>query len=90
MAKKEKVVDLKPKVEKISDEHLKTLQSTVGTVNNLQFQIGQLEARKHNLLHELVLSQDAIVKMQNLFSKEYGSYDININDGTINWEKDEK
>tara|TARA_Y100001951_G_C11260527_1_gene252202 strand:- start:124 stop:396 length:273 start_codon:yes stop_codon:yes gene_type:complete len=90
MAKKDKVVELKTKADKISDEHLKNLQSTVSTVNNLQFQIGQLEARKHNLLHELVLSQDAIVKMQNLFSKEYGSYDININDGTINWEKDEK
>jgi allophanate hydrolase subunit 1 len=87
---KEKTVELKPKLEKISEEHLKGLQDVVNSVNNLQFQIGQLESRKHNLLHELVLGQDSIVKMQNLFSKEYGSYDINIKDGTINWNEDEK
>ena len=87
---KEKTIELKAKAEKISEEHLKGLQDVVNSVNNLQFQIGQLESRKHNLLHELVLGQDSIVKMQNLFSKEYGSYDINIKDGTINWNEDEK
>ena len=90
MAKKEKTIDLKKKVEKISEEHLKDLQNVVSNVNNLQFQIGKMEARKHNLLHELVLGQDTIVKLQELFSKEYGSYDINVTDGTINWEKDEE
>ena len=87
---KEKTIDLKKKVEKISEEHLKDLQNVVSNVNNLQFQIGKKEARKHNLLHELVLGQDTIVKLQELFSKEYGSYDINVTDGTINWNEDEK
>ena len=87
---KEKTIDLKKKVEKISEEHLKDLQNVVSNVNNLQFQIGKMEARKHNLLHELVLGQDTIVKLQELFLKEYGSYDINVTDGTINWNEDEK
>ena len=90
MGKKEKLVDLKPKVDKISDEHLKELQEIVNIINNVQFNIGQLEGQKHNLLHELGLSQNKVVVMQNKLNKEYGSFDINIKDGTINWPKDEK
>ena len=90
MTKKEKLVDLKPKVDKISSEHLKEMQEIVNVINNMQFQIGQLEGQKHGLLHELGLSQKKILDLQDVFSKEYGSYDINIADGTINWPKDEK
>ena len=88
--KKEKLVDLKPKVDKISEEHLKEMQEIVNVINNMQFQIGQLEGQKHGLLHELGLSQKKILELQDVFSKEYGSYDVNIADGTINWPKDEK
>lgn len=87
---KEKVVELKTKVDKISDEHLKDLQKVVNEVNGLQFKVGQLESQKHNVLHELVLSQNKIIEMQDMFSTEYGSFDINIADGTINWDGDEK
>ena len=90
MSKKEKLVDLKPEVDKISDEHLKQLQEVINVVNNLQFKIGQLEGQKHNFLHELGLSQKKIVDMQDVFSKEYGTFDINVADGTINKKKDEK
>tara|TARA_R100000654_G_scaffold20616_1_gene41609 strand:+ start:1018 stop:1287 length:270 start_codon:yes stop_codon:yes gene_type:complete len=88
--KKEKIVDLKPKVEKISDEHLKQLQEVINVVNNLQFKIGQLEGQKHNLLHELSLSQKKIIDMQDIFSKEYGTFDVNVTDGTINRKENEK
>tara|TARA_R100000734_G_C3252936_1_gene53908 strand:- start:56 stop:328 length:273 start_codon:yes stop_codon:yes gene_type:complete len=90
MGKKEKLVDLKTKVEKISDEHLKDIQEKVNIVNNLQYNIGKVEAQKHNLLHELALAQNKIIEMQDVLKKEYGTNDINIADGTINWEKDEK
>ena len=88
--KKEKVVDLKPKVDKISDKHLKELQGILNITNNLQYNIGKLEGQKHNLLHELSITQKRIVDMQDVLSKEYGTYDVNIDDGTINWPKDEK
>ena len=90
MSKKEELVDLKPEVDKISDEHLKQLQEVINVVNNLQFKIGQLEGQKHNLLHELGLSQNKIIDMQDVFSKEYGTFDINVADGTINRKEDEK
>ena len=85
---KEKIVDLKPKVDKISDEHLKELQGIVNIINNVQFNVGKIEAQKHNLLHELVISQKKIVEMQEKLSKEYGSFDVNVVDGTINWPKE--
>ena len=90
MGKKEEMVDLKPKVDKISDEHLKELQEVVNIINNAQFNIGKLEGQKHSLLHELGASQGKVLKLQETFTKEYGSCDINIKDGTINWEENEK
>ena len=90
MGKKEKLVDLKPKVVKISDKHLKQLQEVVNVINNLQFNIGKLEGQKHSLLHELGLSQKKVIELQDELSKEYGTFDINVIDGTINKEKNEK
>lgn len=89
MGKKEKLVDLKPKVDKISDEHLKELQEIVNIINNVQFNIGKIESQKHNLLHELSGVQKQIIDMQDMFTKEYGTHDINVSDGTINWPKEE-
>ena len=88
MTKKEKVVDLKPKAEKISEEQLKELQGIVSASNKLQFDIGQLEAKKHNLLHALFEASDKIRIIQGKFEDEYGTFDINIQDGAINY-KDE-
>ena len=88
--KKEKIVDLKPKVDKISDKHLEELQGILNITNNLQYNIGKLEGQKHNLLHELSITQKRIVDMQDVLSKEYGTYDVNIADGTINKKEDEK
>ena len=84
MGKKDKVVELKPRVEKISKEHLEKLQKTVNNINGIQFNIGKIEAQKHTLLHDLAVSQDQVALLQDMLVKEYGSYDVNLNDGTIN------
>ncbi len=89
MAKKEKMVDLKPKAEKITDNQLKALQGVVSNINQTQMEIGRLETQKHNMLHNLVQSQKALIDMQDEFEKNYGTYDINITDGSINY-KDEQ
>tara|TARA_R100000781_G_C3976655_1_gene92061 strand:- start:79 stop:405 length:327 start_codon:yes stop_codon:yes gene_type:complete len=85
MAKKEKVVDLKPKVEKISKEHLSKLQNLVNTINSIQFNVGKMEMQKQMALKELMSTQEEVSLMQDLLLAEYGSYDVNITDGTINW-----
>ena len=83
--KKEKVVDLKPKAEKVTDEQLKSIQTIVDRINNSQMQIGQLEARKHQILHMIAGVNDELTLMQENLTKEYGTNDINIQDGTINY-----
>ena len=90
MTKKEELVDLKPKVDKISKEHLTELQKVINLVNNVQFNIGKIESQKHHLLHNLDEAQKGIKTMQDLLVKEYGTFDVSLEDGTINWPKNEK
>ena len=85
MAKKEKIVDLKPKAEKITDEQLKQVQETVNSLNKSQLEIGGLELRKHDLLHTIVAMRETLTELQLEFEKEYGTFDINITDGVINY-----
>tara|TARA_R100000781_G_scaffold110454_1_gene75930 strand:+ start:31 stop:312 length:282 start_codon:yes stop_codon:yes gene_type:complete len=85
--KEEKVVDLKP--QKITDEQLGEVQKIVNAMNRGQMELGMLETRKHNMLHEVAVIQDKLAKMQGEFEKEYGTFDINIQDGTINYKDDE-
>lgn len=87
---KEKVIDLKPKAEKITDTELKQLQDVVNRNNAVQFRIGAIETQKHELLHQHSQIQGQIIKMQNDFSQQYGSFDINLDDGTINYPENAK
>tara|TARA_Y100000114_G_scaffold131705_1_gene130070 strand:- start:774 stop:1073 length:300 start_codon:yes stop_codon:yes gene_type:complete len=84
--KKEKIVDLKPKAEKITDEQLKKVQSIVNTLNRAQLELGMMETKKHSLLHTILTIQDQLTLMQSEFEKEYGTNDINIQTGEINYE----
>ncbi len=87
-ATKEKVIDLKPKAEKITEEQLRVLQEVVNDNNAIQFRVGALEAQKHELMHQQAGIQTKIVKLQEEFSKEYGTFDVNLTDGTINYPED--
>ena len=88
MAKKEKIVDLKSKPEKISDEQLKKVQEIINDINRTQIELGSMELRKHEAMHNIAGLRDELTLMQNEFEKEYGTYDINIKDGTINYPKE--
>tara|TARA_X000001382_G_scaffold102968_2_gene77806 strand:+ start:267 stop:548 length:282 start_codon:yes stop_codon:yes gene_type:complete len=88
MATKEKMVDLKAKAEKITEEELKKLQDIVGNINTLQSEVGKLEVQKHNYLHRLAGVRDEATLMQEELEKVYGTANVNINDGTIEYPKD--
>jgi|TARA_R100000700_G_C3046121_1_gene67735 FtsZ-binding cell division protein ZapB len=90
MAKKEKIVDLKSKPEKISEEHLKQVQSLINSVAKYQVEIGQLETRKQSLLNYISDLQKEIEKVRDVIKEEYGTEDINIDDGTINYKENGK
>ena len=83
--KTEKVIDLTPKAEKITDEQLKKVQETVNNLNRSQMEVGQVETRKHELLHGIAGLRDELTSLQSAFQKDYGTFDINIQDGTINY-----
>lgn len=74
---------------KITEEELKGLQEKIGSIQNLQSQIGQVEGQKHLLLHQLVGAQDALQKDQVALEDKYGKVTINIQDGTYEDIKEE-
>ena len=86
--KKEKIVDLAPKAEKVTKEQLEKIQNIEERINNAQMNIGQLESRKHQLLHMIAGVNDELHLLQNELEKEYGTNDVNIQDGTINYPKE--
>ena len=71
------------KPEKINNEQLNKLQSTINTMNRNQRQIGNLQTNIHKLSHNVLDLNEQIYLMQNEFEKEDGTKDISIVDGTI-------
>ena len=84
-----KIKELKGiKPEKITDEQLKKVQDTVNSINRAQLEIGSVELKKHEMMHQIAGLRDELTLLQTEFDKEYGTFDINIQDGTINYKED--
>ena len=75
------------KPEKITDEQLKKVQDSVNNINRAQLEIGSMELRKHEMMHNIAGLRDELTLLQTEFEKDYGTFDINIQDGTINYPK---
>ena len=76
--KKEKIIDLKSKPEKITSEQLERLQRVISNINNFQLELGIMETRKHNLLHNLAGIQDQLTMMQEEFQHQYHLYQLHL------------
>ena len=86
-----KIKELKGiKPEKITDEQLSKVQDTVNGINRAQLEVGSFESKKHNMLHHVSMLQEELSKLQVEFNKNYGTDDINIQDGTINYKENEQ
>jgi len=84
-----KIKELKGiKPEKISDGQLKKVQDLINDINRTQLDLGSMELRKHEIMHGIAGLRDELTLMQSEFEKEYGTFDINIKDGTINYPKE--
>ena len=84
-----KIKELKGiKPEKITDEQLKKVQDTVNNLNRSQLDIGSMEVKKHEVMHQIAGLRDELTLLQTEFDKEYGTFDINIQDGMINYPKE--
>ena len=83
MAKRKTPKAKKPS--KVTNEELKSLQELISNINKCNMQVGQLESQKHVLLHSLAGLNDELVLMREKFKTTYNTDDINITDGTINY-----
>jgi len=81
-----KIKELKGiKPEKITAEQLEKVQTTVNNINRAQLEVGSLELKKHEMLHSIAGLRNELTSLQGEFETEYGTFDINIQDGTINY-----
>jgi hypothetical protein len=78
------------KAKKITNDELNKVQSIINNINRAQLEIGGFESKKHNILHHITMLQEELSKMQVQFKNNYGTDDVNIQDGTINYAKDEQ
>ena len=84
-----KIKELKGiKPDKVTKEELSEIQKLVDSINQLTMQIGRIESQKHRLVHQLAGANDEMILMQDKMNKEYGTNDINVVDGTINYPKE--
>jgi polyribonucleotide nucleotidyltransferase len=80
------IEDIRP--EKITDEQLEKVQSVINEINRAQMELGQMETKKHAVLHHISSLQEAVGGIREEFEKEYGTADVNIQDGIINYPKE--
>jgi len=86
-----KIKELKGiKPEKITAEQLEKVQNTVNGINRAQLEIGSIELKKHEMMHQIAGLRDELTLLQGEFEKDYGTFDINIQDGKINYKEDVK
>ena len=84
-----KIKELKGiKPEKITDEQLKKVQDTVNNLNRSQLEIGSMEIKKHEMMHQIAGLRDELTVLQGEFEKQYGTFDIDIQNGIINYPKE--
>jgi len=83
-----KIKELKgEKPTKINLDHLDKLQGVVNEINKAQMQVGIFQTNIHNLLHHIAGKSDELTFIKTELEKEYGTSDINILDGTINYDE---
>jgi hypothetical protein len=82
--KEEEVIDF-TKPEKIEDQELNDLQSTVRTMDKLADDIGRMEIQKYALMKALDSTQSRIGVLRTTFLEKYGTDNINIQTGEIGY-----
>ena len=78
------------KPEKIKNEQLNKIQNLISTANRAQAELGGMEVQKHRILHSVATIQDQITLFRDELKKEYGTDNIDIKTGKINYEKNEQ
>ena len=75
------------KAKKITNDELNKVQTIINDLNRGQLELGIMETKKHNMLHHINMIQDELTLMKAEFEKVYGTSNINIQTGEINYNK---
>ena len=81
--KAEKVIDLTPKPEKISEQELAKLQATIKTIDQLTVDVGRIEIQKYAVMKAMEKVQAEIETLRKDFLASYGTDNVNIQTGEI-------
>lgn len=77
------------KVKKLSKEvkltgaELTSIRTAIKEVNDIQMQIGGVEAHKHELLHSIVIKTSELKEIQKTLEGTYGNVTINLETGVV-------
>jgi len=84
-----KIKELKGvKPESITAEQLEKVQKLVNNINRGQLEVGAMELQKHENMHAITGLRKDLEVLQESLKEEYGTVDINIQNGTINYKED--
>jgi hypothetical protein len=75
---------------KLTEEQLRLLRSKLETLTRINAEIGAIESRKHEVLHESVIAKGKLQDYQEELQKEYGNISVNVEDGTFTVQEEEK
>jgi outer membrane biosynthesis protein TonB len=73
------------KPQKIDEQELAQLQSSVKTIDQLTHEVGTIEVRKHALMKAMEQVQTRIEQTRVHLNTKYGTDNISIQDGVINY-----
>ena len=81
-----KIKELKGvKPEKVDEQELARMQASIKTIDQLTHEVGTIEVRKHALMKAMEAGQKRIETFRAELYYKYGTYNITISDGTINY-----
>tara|TARA_R110000737_G_scaffold129275_1_gene161661 strand:- start:362 stop:670 length:309 start_codon:yes stop_codon:yes gene_type:complete len=81
-----KIKELKSiKPDRITDKQLEDIQKLINSINRGQLEVGAMELQKHENMHGITLLRGELETLQDQMEAQYGTIDINIQDGTINY-----
>jgi chromosome segregation ATPase len=71
--------------EKIDEQELARLQSSIRTIEQLTSEVGQIEVRKHALMKAMEQVQSRIESLRIELKQKYGTDNISVKDGVITY-----
>ena len=81
-----KIKELKAdKPERVNEQQLAQLQSSIKTIDSLTNEVGSIEVRKHSLMRAMESIHSRLEALRVTLEKEYGTDNINLIDGTITY-----